>query len=86
MYLILQIYFLNSFYEPSKGHLVQNTQTISAWIRYGDLLTFVAKFRNGRHESIINLLEDLSTYNFIKSYDLEALKDVPLNNIKCLWV
>ena len=51
-------------YKPSKGDLVQNTQTISVWIRYGDLLTFVAEFRNGRHESIINLLEDLSTYNF----------------------
>ena len=73
-------------YKPSKGDLVQNTRNISVWIRYRDLLTFVAEFRNGRHESIINLLKDLSTYNFIKSYDLEALKDVPLNNIKCLWV
>ena len=77
---------IHCIYEPSKGDLVQNTQTISVWIRYGDLLTFVAEFRNGRHESIINLLEDLSTFNFIESYDLEALKDVPLNNIKCLGV
>ena len=64
MRLIVFLRCIHCIYKPSKGDLVQNTQTISVWIRYGDLLTFVAEFRNGRHESIINLLEDLSTYNF----------------------